>query len=112
MTIPRGQDVTMTCETSKPEQPVVWCKDGAEIEATDSGKYQIVGDGRRHSLVIKDAEICDSGKYTAHTGDEETKATICVEGSLFYTHYIPDPPMILTVRHSSLINLMINTVSR
>ena len=80
ITVSKGQDVTLTCETSSRDQQVTWSKNGTEIEHAGSQKYAIESVGEKHELIIKNADEQDTGKYTAAVGEEETTAMLCVEG--------------------------------
>ncbi len=65
---------------SKPDEKVKWLKDGKEVKPDKKRGVEHKVDGRRHSLTIPKPLVEDSGEYLAKCGDEETKATLTVEG--------------------------------
>ena len=75
-----GQSVEMTCELSRPSQPVTWLKDGVELVADERCRVEV--DGCQHRLVIQNATLEDEAEYTVRLTDDVTsKATLWVEGT-------------------------------
>nr|XP_060639352.1 obscurin-like [Anolis sagrei ordinatus] len=72
-----GQEVSLSCDMSKWDSNVKWCKDGKEIRR--SQKYDIRQEGTRAILIIHDASVKDSGEYTCETEISKTKARLTVE---------------------------------
>ncbi|XP_015279814.1 PREDICTED: obscurin, partial [Gekko japonicus] len=72
-----GQEVSLSCETSKWDGNIKWCKDGKEIRR--SQKFDLRQEGTRAILIIHDASVKDSGVYTCETEISKTKATLMVE---------------------------------
>ena len=61
---------------------VKWYKDGDVIDPTDDTKYEIKRQGRKHSLVIKNATVHHEGEYTAAVGEQECSCELTVVGKL------------------------------
>ncbi|XP_042333180.1 obscurin isoform X8 [Sceloporus undulatus] len=72
-----GQEVSLSCDLSKWDSNIKWCKDGKEIRR--SQKYDLRQEGNRAILIIHDAMVKDSGEYTCETEISKTKATLTVE---------------------------------
>uniref|UniRef100_G1KFT9 Obscurin, cytoskeletal calmodulin and titin-interacting RhoGEF n=1 Tax=Anolis carolinensis TaxID=28377 RepID=G1KFT9_ANOCA len=72
-----GQEVSLSCDMSKWDSNVKWCKEGKEIRR--SQKYDIRQEGTRAILIIHDASVKDSGEYTCETEISKTKARLTVE---------------------------------
>ena len=73
-----GQEVSLTCELSKWDANLKWCKDGKQIRR--SPKCDLRQEGNRAILIIHDATVKDSGTYTCETEIAKTKAVLTVEG--------------------------------
>ncbi|XP_077160177.1 obscurin isoform X7 [Paroedura picta] len=72
-----GQEVSLSCETSKWDGNLKWSKDGKEIRR--SQKFDLRQEGTRAILIIHDASVKDSGVYTCETEISKTKASLTVE---------------------------------
>ncbi|XP_021244944.1 obscurin isoform X10 [Numida meleagris] len=72
-----GQDVSLSCELSKPNVSIRWYKDGKAIRK--SQKYDLQQEGTRAILIIHDSTVKDSGEYTCETEDSKTKARVTVQ---------------------------------
>lgn len=75
-----GQDISLSCELSKPDVNIRWYKDGKAIRK--SQKYDLQQEGTRAILIIHDSTVKDSGEYTCETEDSKTKARVTVQGEL------------------------------
>lgn len=75
-----GQKAEFTCSVSKETFEVKWKKGDKELEAGD--KYQMVSDGKRRTLVIKDCELKDEGGYVVVIGATRAGADLTVHGKL------------------------------
>lgn len=73
-----GEKAEFTCSVSKDSFEVKWFKDNNELEAGD--KYQMVSDGKRRALVIKDCELKDEGGYVVMIGETRASADLTVLG--------------------------------
>ncbi|XP_050565252.1 LOW QUALITY PROTEIN: obscurin [Cygnus atratus] len=72
-----GQDISLSCELSKPDVSIRWYKDGKAIRK--SQKYDLHQEGTRAVLIIHDSTVKDSGEYTCETEVSKTKARITVQ---------------------------------
>ncbi|XP_025067414.1 obscurin isoform X13 [Alligator sinensis] len=72
-----GQDVSLSCEFSKPNGNMKWFKDGKAIRK--SQKYDLHQDGARSILIIHDVTTKDAGEYSCEMDDSKTKALLTVE---------------------------------
>ncbi len=68
--------VTLECETSEPNRPVVWRKDGKELKQDARVKSNMAD--AVHSLTIKKTRKSDEAEYSAAIGDVVTKAQLTV----------------------------------
>lgn len=73
-----GDSVTLQCELSKPDIPVVWRKGTQVIQPGE--KYSIKKDGATVELKIADLKPEDAGQYTCLCGDSKTTANIKIKG--------------------------------
>ncbi|CAH2281870.1 obscurin isoform X12 [Pelobates cultripes] len=74
--VEEGSLVTLSCEITKPDAPVVWQKGITVIQANE--KYEIKQKGTVVELVIQNVGTEDSGSYTCDTGDQQTTARVKV----------------------------------
>jgi hypothetical protein len=82
--------VTLACELDDEMGEVKWYKNDEEI--VPDKRVQIVKDGRKRKLVLKDAKITDAGNYRCVSNADETKAEIvinCKSIILAYFELIP-----------------------
>lgn len=77
MQVEEENNLTMTCELSKPGLAVEWRK-GDEL-LKSSLKYQIKKQDRIMELTIKNTQLDDSGLYSCNYGDIKTAANITVK---------------------------------
>ncbi len=80
-TVPEEESVTLECELSKPDQKVIWLKDGKEIKPDKKRGIIPKVEGTKHSLTIPKALKDDTAEYSVKCGDEETKGKLTVEGT-------------------------------
>lgn len=73
-----GQKAEFTCSVSKETYNVKWMKDNKELE--EGEKYQMISDGKRRSLVIKNCEPKDEGGYVVVIGATRASADLTVQG--------------------------------
>ncbi|XP_035779466.1 twitchin-like isoform X8 [Anopheles albimanus] len=69
--------VTLACELDHVLGKVEWFKGDEKI--VESDKVQIIKDGRKHKLVLKDAAKTDSGMYRCVSNADKTEAEIFVK---------------------------------
>ncbi|XP_062951332.1 obscurin isoform X22 [Cynocephalus volans] len=60
-TVTEGEDLILVCETTIPDCPVCWTKDGKVLRP--SARCQLTYEGRRAQLVITGATMQDGGRY-------------------------------------------------
>uniref|UniRef100_UPI00398E7BDC obscurin-like isoform X29 n=1 Tax=Pristiophorus japonicus TaxID=55135 RepID=UPI00398E7BDC len=71
-----GEEIVLSCETSKPDSLVKWFKDEKRIRK--SQKYEISQQGTVNKLIIHQVTMKDSGEYACGTETSKTKATVIV----------------------------------
>ncbi|XP_077303920.1 obscurin-like protein 1 isoform X3 [Lithobates pipiens] len=76
-----GERMMLSCEVSRENAHVRWCRNGVEIEESDNVKLD--SDGRHRRLIITCARPEDSGEYVCNAGND----------SVFYNVTITDPPV-------------------
>ncbi|XP_059126628.1 obscurin [Peromyscus eremicus] len=72
-----GEHVTLSCELSRAGTSVRWLKDGKAIRK--SQKYDLLSEGTRAVLVVREASLKDSGEYTCETEASRSTARLLVE---------------------------------
>lgn len=68
--------VTLACELDDATGDVKWFKNDEEI--VPDKRVQIVKDGRKRKLVIKDAKVTDAGQYSCVSNADKTEAEIII----------------------------------
>lgn len=68
--------VTLACELDDARGEVKWFKD--DVELKPDKRMQVVKDGRKRKLVIKDAKVTDAGHFKCTTNADETNAEILI----------------------------------
>ena len=76
-------EVTLTCETSKPNQPVKWYKNGKLIKPDK--RMKVKSDGCVHTLTIPKSAKDDTAEYAVKLGDLSTSGNLTVKGVLAFT---------------------------
>ncbi|XP_048474365.1 obscurin [Rhincodon typus] len=71
-----GEEIVLSCETSKPDASVKWFKDGKRIRKSHT--YEISQQGTVNKLIIRQITTKDSGEYACETETSKTRATITV----------------------------------
>lgn len=77
-TVMEGEDLTLHCETTTPDSPVLWTKDGKMLRP--SARCQLSYDGGQAKLVITNASLQDSGRYKCEAEGASSSAIIRVHG--------------------------------
>ncbi|XP_063088892.1 obscurin isoform X2 [Cavia porcellus] len=75
-TVMEGEDLTLHCETTTPDSPVLWTKDGKMLRP--SARCQLSYDGGQAKLVITNASLQDSGRYKCEAEGASSSAIIRV----------------------------------
>nr|XP_014350244.1 PREDICTED: obscurin isoform X17 [Latimeria chalumnae] len=76
VTVTEGEEIVLCCETSKPDSPVRWYKDGKAIKSL--AKYKTSRAGAEAKLLIRNAERKDNGRYECEMGECRTGAVVTV----------------------------------
>ncbi|XP_061241971.1 obscurin-like protein 1 isoform X3 [Bos javanicus] len=81
LTFTTSDRVVLTCELSRVDFPASWYKDGQQVEESESLVVKM--DGRKHRLILPEAQVQDSGEFECRT-----------EGiSAFFSVTVQDPPV-------------------
>uniref|UniRef100_A0A8B9Y1T6 Obscurin-like protein 1 n=1 Tax=Bos mutus grunniens TaxID=30521 RepID=A0A8B9Y1T6_BOSMU len=81
LTFTTSDRVVLTCELSRVDFPASWYKDGQQVEESES--LMVKMDGRKHRLILPEAQVQDSGEFECRT-----------EGiSAFFSVTVQDPPV-------------------
>ena len=78
-----GEKAEFVCSVSKDTYDVKWFKNDKEITAGD--KFDIVCDGKRRALIVKQCEPKDEGSYVAFIGSTKASAELYVIGKYYTT---------------------------
>lgn len=73
-----GEKAVFTCTVSKETYEVKWLKGDKELE--DGDKYQVVSDGKKRTLVIKNCDLQDEDEYVVIIGATKARADLKVLG--------------------------------
>lgn len=76
----QGERAVLWCELCKARGDVVWRKDGRVL--APSPRWQVMAEGRERSLVLSHVEPEDAGEYCCESNDDQTLATLTVQGEL------------------------------
>ncbi|XP_037026623.1 twitchin-like isoform X3 [Bradysia coprophila] len=69
--------ITFACELDDPLGDVKWFKGATEIKP-DGDRIQVITEGRKRKLIIKDAKLSDADQYTCASNADKTKADLLV----------------------------------
>ncbi|XP_040310372.1 obscurin isoform X20 [Herpailurus yagouaroundi] len=75
-TVTEGEDLTLVCETTAPDSPVCWTKDGKTLRP--SARCQLSQEGHRAQLVIKGTTVQDGGRYKCEAGGSWSSSIVRV----------------------------------
>uniref|UniRef100_A0A674IST3 Ig-like domain-containing protein n=1 Tax=Terrapene triunguis TaxID=2587831 RepID=A0A674IST3_9SAUR len=84
--VSEGGTVTLHCKLSKPA-PVEWKKGQKALRPSE--KCKISQEGPFAELLIHDLDLTDAGDYTCVCGEQQTTATLTVNGKKKHTAYVP-----------------------
>ncbi|KAM6460478.1 obscurin-like protein 1 isoform 8-T8 [Liasis olivaceus] len=76
-----AERVVLSCELSRPDAPVLWYKDGEEVE--ESERLLLESEGPHRRLVIPLAQVQDSGEFVCDAGGD----------SAFFNITVTEPPV-------------------
>ncbi|XP_047667614.1 myosin binding protein Cb isoform X2 [Tachysurus fulvidraco] len=74
-----GERVEFEVEVSEEGAQVIWCYEEEELSRDESRHYRFKKDGVRHTLIIQEATLEDTGMYHAYTTGGHTKGELIVE---------------------------------
>ncbi|XP_075456772.1 myosin-binding protein C, slow-type isoform X18 [Ascaphus truei] len=74
-----GERVELDCEVSDPEANVKWFKNGVELTNEPRARYRFKVDGKKHTLIIDEANRGDSGTYSVMTTGGQSAAQLQVD---------------------------------
>lgn len=77
-----GDKAEFVCSVSKEAIAVQWLRGDTVLEPGD--KYDIISDGKKRTLVIKDSVLGDAGKYSIMVGESKATAKLTVIGKLYF----------------------------
>ncbi len=71
-------EVTLMCETSKPDQKVKWLKNGKPMKPDK--RIKITVEGNVHKMTLPKSVVDDIAEYTVKLGEETTSGKLTVKG--------------------------------
>ncbi|KAL7886949.1 hypothetical protein AOLI_G00046700 [Acnodon oligacanthus] len=75
-----GEKVEFEIEVSEEGAHVIWCFEDQELSREDkTGRYRFRKDGKRHSLIIQEAALEDTGMFFVYTNGGHSKGELIVE---------------------------------
>uniref|UniRef100_A0AAR2LX01 Myosin-binding protein C, fast-type n=1 Tax=Pygocentrus nattereri TaxID=42514 RepID=A0AAR2LX01_PYGNA len=75
-----GEKVEFEIEVSEEGAHVIWCFEDQELSREDkTGRYRFRKDGKRHSLIIQEAMLEDTGMFYVYTNGGHSKGELIVE---------------------------------
>ncbi|XP_073401115.1 myosin-binding protein C, slow-type isoform X3 [Dendrobates tinctorius] len=74
-----GERVEMECEVSDEDANVKWFKNGVEITNEPRSRYRLKVDGKKHILIIDEADRGDSATYSVMTTGGQSAAQLQVD---------------------------------
>lgn len=81
-----GEKAEFVCSISKESFEVQWKRDDKTLESGD--KYDIIADGKKRILVVKDATLQDMGTYVVMVGAARAAAHLTVIGKFVCASWI------------------------
>lgn len=89
--------VKLVCEVSKPGAEVTWYKGDEEI--IETGRYEILTDGRKRILIIQNAHLEDAGNYNCRLPSSRTDGKVKVHGMKITMNAILRKSCLLPLRY-------------
>lgn len=78
LTFTTSERVVLTCELSRVDFPATWYKDGQKVEESESLIVKM--DGRKHRLILPEAQVRDSGEFECRTEGVSAFFGVTVQG--------------------------------
>lgn len=66
-------------EVSREPKSFRWMKGSQELSSND--RYELVVEGKRHTLLVKSARYEDEGKYMFEAEDKRTSGKLIIQGT-------------------------------
>lgn len=76
--VSEGDTIKLVCEVSKPGAEVIWYKGDEEI--IETGRFEILTDGRKRILIVQNAQLEDAGSYNCRLPSSRTDSKVKVHG--------------------------------
>lgn len=74
-----GEKAQFVCSVSKDTYEVKWLKGDIELQSDD--KYEIITEGKKRVLVVKNCELKDEGGFVVLIGTTRASADLTVLGT-------------------------------
>lgn len=84
--------LTLACELNDARGEVKWLKNGEELQSDK--RLEIIKDGRKRKLIIRDAKVSDSGEFSCVSNADKTNAEITVNYQNKFLKKLKDTDMI------------------
>lgn len=81
-----GEKAEFVCSVSKEAITVQWLRGDTVLEPGD--KYDIISDGKKRALVIKESVLGDTGMYTVMVGEAKATAHLGVIGKICFINVL------------------------
>lgn len=78
LTFTTSERVVLTCELSRVDFPASWYKDGQKVKESESLVVKM--DGRKHRLIMPEAQVQDSGEFECRTEGVSAFFSVSVQG--------------------------------
>lgn len=101
-----GEKAEFSCSVSKDSYEVKWLRGDKELQTDE--KYEIISDGKRRVLRVKDCQRVDEGPFVALIGATRASAELTVLG-MHSTHPTSRVPCQPIRTHVFLIHLQRNS---
>lgn len=77
-----SEDAVFECTLSTPLNTISWSKENMSLECGDKYEITVSEDKRIHTLIVKDCDSADKGKYYAIAGTTSSSASLTVKGNV------------------------------
>lgn len=78
MKVYEKDEAKFECEVSREAKTFRWLKGSEEIKPND--KFEMLIEGMKHMLVVKEAAFDDEGKYMFEAEDKRTSGKLIIQG--------------------------------
>lgn len=80
MQVYEKDEARFECEVSREAKNFRWLKGTQEVKADE--KFQILHEGKRHTLIMKSAAYEDEAKYMFEAEDKRTSGKLIIQGNM------------------------------